>query len=919
MEDSFAYPAAPAPMPEFDGAAFLLFAGRDPAGVLDAEGRLIAANAAWNARLGLEPRQLTGQCLHDHVHPEDRRTLAAALDNRAAATARCRIRAAGGAWHRVDLRLAPGGTNGRRAVLAQDLGADTRVGRWRDRLEAVAESIENGIVLLDPDGRVDWANPGFERLSGLRSEDIVGRNAFDVPALSPEHAALLAEINDALCARRQIRREVCKSRPDGSTYLVDVVIKPLRDLNGVLTGFLAVETDITELRAEADRRAEAERTARRMGDELKATLDAIPDLLFEMDLEGRFHEARDGISSHLEMPEEWYLGRHVSEALPPESAARIMEALQRTLEDTRAGRAGLSEPFDLADEDRWWSVCVALKGGAAEAESPDPRFVVIARDVTIRIAREAELTRALAERDAAQQRLDDIARVSSDWFWEIDAEYRFTYISNARIPVLGRPSHHALGRTREELAGRNADPATLARLAELRAIFDRRASFRDFVYAAPGRDGEPVHVRITGAPVFDAEGRFAGYRGSGSDVTALQNALQAAETANTAKSQFLATMSHEIRTPLNGIVGMADLLQDRADLPADARASLAVIRDSGEELTRILNDILDFSRIEAGQLRLEPAPFSPADLARKIDSLHRLPATGKGLSFRVALNGPEAGPRRGDSHRLLQVLHNLVGNAVKFTEAGSVDVTLDCHDPARLRVTVSDSGIGLDPALHERVFEDFVQADASIARRYGGTGLGLAITRRLVALMQGEVAIHSRPGVGTTVRLNLPMEVLTEGPAPRPGAGRTAPGAPSLPPGLRVLAADDNATNRLLVRMMLDRLGVDSVIVDGGTAAVAAAAGAGPDGFDLMLIDIAMPDMDGTAALAAIRAEAAAAGRIACPAIAVTANVMAHQVAAYLAAGFAGHVAKPVRLEALAAAMVAALDGATVAADPAEG
>ena len=788
-----------------------------------------------------------------------------------------------------------------RAEGSCDCAAHSPAPPWTERLAAVVNTIENGIILLSPDGRIDWVNPGFERLSGLSAADLIGLNAADFPAQSPSHAAVQAEVGAAMAARQPIRRTVEKGRPDGSRYWVDVSVKPLEAEDGTPGGFLVVETDITELHLESERRAEAERTARRVGNELQATLEAIPDLLFEIGLDGRYHEARNGISSRLEFAADWYPGRHLRESLPPASVDQLIGAMHQMLDDIRAGRGGNSEPFDLADTNRWWSVCLALKGGPEAVDSPDPRFVVIARDVTPRIQREAELGRALAERDAAQQRLDDIARVSSDWFWEIDSDYRFTYVTWHVLSKLRGKETDAIGRTREEVFGADDQPELKARLAELRAILDRHEPFSDFVYSVLTPTGEQAHIRLTGAPVFDAEGRFAGYRGSGSDVTVLQEALQAAEAANAAKSQFLAMMSHEIRTPLNGIVGMADLLRERADLPADARASLAVIRDSGEELTRILNDILDFSRIEAGKLRLEPKPFAPADIARQIDSLHRLRAAGKRLAFAVTREGPWDLRRLGDGHRLLQVLHNLVSNAVKFTEVGAVRVTLDCHDPDRLRVVVEDTGIGLSPDLRERVMDDFVQADASIARRYGGTGLGLAITRRLVALMQGRLSLDSTPGVGTRVEVTLPMPRVTPTPVP---ASAQRDGAAVLPEGLRVLVADDNATNRLLLGMMLDRLGVDAHIVDGGHAAVEAARA---EPFALMLIDISMPDMDGTAALAAIRAEAAAEGRALCPAIAVTANAMAHQIVSYLDIGFAAHVAKPVRMDVLARTMAAAL------------
>ncbi|MFN4130655.1 MAG: ATP-binding protein, partial [Paracoccaceae bacterium] len=388
----------------------------------------------------------------------------------------------------------------------------------------------------------------------------------------------------------------------------------------------------------------------------------------------------------------------------------------------------------------------------------------------------------------------------------------------------------------------------------------------------------------------------------------LRAAIDRSEAASRAKSQFLANMSHELRTPLNGVLGMAELLAGGALDPAQ-RDMLGAIRESGAHLLSVVNDLLDLAKIESGNLALESAPLSLRDLATRIEAMHGLAARGKQVALNVTL-GPGADRlRMGDAKRVLQVLHNLVGNAVKFTETGAVDVTLgeDGADSDRLVIGVADTGIGMTDDQTARVFEEFTQGDESITRRFGGTGLGLPIVRRLVALMEGEITLVSVHGRGTTVTVTLPM--------PRVAAaqGQTkakAEGGPDAPPahdqlcGLRALLADDNPTNRLIMRAMLNRLGISVTLVCDGDEAVEMWS---PGRFDLVLLDISMPRKDGLTALAEMRQKAGSAGLP--PVLAVTANAMAQHLQEYRAAGFAEVVTKPVTLQALATAIARSRSG----------
>lgn len=512
------------------------------------------------------------------------------------------------------------------------------------------------------------------------------------------------------------------------------------------------------------------------------------------------------------------------------------------------------------------------------------------------IKAKAELERALAQRATAEQRFIDIAAVSDGWFWEQDAELRFSFLSQPEyFEKIGVPPSNIMGKTREEWLELYPDVRASADWEQVLAALRERRAFRDFVYRAPDApDGEERWFRISGAPVFDAAGAFLGYRGVGSDVTQLYLAKARAEEASRTKSMFLANMSHEIRTPLNGVLGMAEVLESSLTNPEHKRM-IGTIRRSGETLLNILNDILDMSKIEAGKLELEAVPFSPMELAERVEDLHNLRAEEKGLDFEVLVSSGAEGTRVGDPFRVQQVLHNLVSNAIKFTDHGAVTVKVSGRRGSPLTLEVSDSGIGMTPDQIARLHEEFTQADSSVTRRFGGTGLGMAITRNLVQKMGGEITVHSETGAGTTIRVTLPLPETDVQPAS--GRGVVTAQAETRLDGLRILAADDNGTNRSVLELMLMRCGAEvTTVCDGLQAVQAFEAGK----FDAILLDIAMPVMDGKAALHEIRQKEAALNLPPVPIIAVTANAMQHQIVEYLIWGFDSCVSKPITMSEVA-------------------
>ncbi len=527
--------------------------------------------------------------------------------------------------------------------------------------------------------------------------------------------------------------------------------------------------------------------------------------------------------------------------------------------------------------------------------------------VLVRREKDLEVRQAQAALAAERAFLASILATSALGLVVIDDLGQIQFVNKAAAEVLGVPV--------EAFAGRRHDDPAWAYTRLDGTPFAPGETPYDIVIAT-GRDAPPEiftlilpsgtrHFAVHAAPVSGAARARVVY--AMVDVTeqvqaerAREDALAEAERANAAKSNFLAKMSHEMRTPLNGVLGVAQVLE-RLITDPDQRRMVKVMHDSGALLLSIINDLLDMSKIEADLLELELVPFVPADLAQRVDSVHTLRASEKRLSFSVVVAGDGNSARLGDPHRLLQILHNVISNAVKFTEAGSVNVTLDCTLDDRISLTVRDTGIGMTEAQRTQVFEEFGQADSSIARRFGGTGLGMPIVRRLVEMMDGTIDLQTEAGVGTLVSIDLPLP-LTDASDPAPSV--PAADWPNMQ-GLRVLAADDNRTNRMILGAMMGQMGIAAVLVPDGAEALRLYE---REVFDLVILDISMPDLDGVSVLNQIRTREAQRNRPTAPdtrlpVVAFTANAMSHQVASYLGAGFDDCLTKPLQIDRLTAAL----------------
>lgn len=375
----------------------------------------------------------------------------------------------------------------------------------------------------------------------------------------------------------------------------------------------------------------------------------------------------------------------------------------------------------------------------------------------------------------------------------------------------------------------------------------------------------------------------------------LQAAAEAAKAAEEAKGRFLAAMSHEIRTPLNGILGLVDALQ-RQDLAPHARDLLNIVAESGRSLQVILNDVLDFSKMESGAIEFECTAFSLRELLERSAALYQDEAARKGLLLRVCLARVADVCVLGDPTRMRQVVDNLISNAIKFTDRGKISVIARAQadgDRLNISILVSDTGIGMDEEQIARLFKPFSQGDSSITRRFGGTGLGLTLSLGLARRMGGDITVRSQRGQGSTFRFFVSLPVVNELEGAQPGAALSPP-----PPGLRVLAADDHPINRLVLKTLLEQFEIKARFAENGAQAIEAAE---EEPFDILLLDLHMPELDGYQTIRRVRAGEGPNART--PAVALSADAMESTIEGCFAAGFDAHCAKPIDAARLFAAI----------------
>ena len=576
--------------------------------------------------------------------------------------------------------------------------------------------------------------------------------------------------------------------------------------------------------------------------------------------------------------------------------------------DPMGFRITLRSPQDILvlGTPSWWTATRTLSvlGLATLAGLLSLVWVYVLRR---RVLQQTEIIRLRLESEAAlEQRLQYVVRATNDAIWEEDLATHRVWRGGQFFAIFGYPPGE-VGATAAWWSSQIHPEDRERVLASVQSVIECGGSLWSSEYRLRRGDGSYAYVFDRGYVVRDGAGKALRLTGAMMDLTdrkrnekELQAAKEAAEAANRAKSEFLANMSHEIRTPMNGILGMTELALD-TELTLQQREHLVMVKASAESLLNIINDILDFSKIEAGKLDLQALEFHARDTVESTLSFLAPRAHEKGLELEGHVEPTVPQTLLGDPGRLRQILLNLTGNAIKFTERGKVIIRLDREAAdgifVVLHVTVKDTGIGIPADKQTAIFDAFTQVDGSTARSYGGTGLGLTISKRLVEMMGGRIWVESAPGQGSTFHFTVKL-MGGETVQPSQVASADRKGL-STPMGenrkLRVMLVEDNAVNQTLAVRLLEKHGHRVTAVGDGRKALATL---GQDKFDLVLMDVQMPEMDGFEATAAIREkEQCAGGHL--PIIAMTAHAMMGDRQQCLSAGMDGYVSKPIRIQEL--------------------
>ncbi|MDQ0443372.1 CHASE domain-containing protein [Methylobacterium persicinum] len=764
------------------------------------------------------------------------------------------------------------------------------------RVAALVASAQDAIVGKTLDGVVTDFNPAAERLFGIPASAALGRRAAEL--MIPEHR--WAE--ERWCLARAALGEPTppnaswRRRADGSEFPVQVSVAPIRSEGGRVTGVATVIRDATDQVAVEERIRALNATLEGQVAERTAALQASSALQRAVVANAGYSVIAtdlDGTVTLFNPAAEHLLGYTASEVVgrmslatfhDPDEVARRAEALSveigRPVEPgievfctrPRQGRPETGEWTYITKGGERLPVLLSL-GLLRRDDGQDLGYLGIATDLSERYRHQAEMRAAEA----------------GTWSYAVTTGRVLLSAECARQHGLpDREVEIDLKRDWRPLAHPDDVPHVLDGLAQ--AIAQGGSYTTEF--RVPRPDGGIRWINARGRVETDAAGRKVRVIGLTLDTTArkeaeiaLSEAKAEAERANRAKTDFLAAMSHEIRTPLNAVIGFTDLMLSSGRLDPDTRRQANLVRSSGAALLTVVNDILAFSQVEAGAVELVERPFGLHMLLDNCVAIVRGSAEAKGLDLRMQID--PALPRwiLGDESRLRQVLLNLLNNAVKFTAAGSVTLDIapvNCPSGADLRVQVIDTGIGIAADKLDRLFRRFSQVDGSIQREYGGTGLGLAICRHLVGLMGGTIQVSSEAGAGSTFTVALPLR-----PTVPDEDGREAP-LPRVTRHAHILLVDDFAVNRELAKAVLAVAGHSvEIAVDGESAVRAVEQGS----FDLVLMDVQMPGMDGMEATRLIRALPGPVAHV--PVLAMTANVLPEQVAAYRAAGMDGHVGKP--------------------------
>ncbi|MES2089093.1 MAG: PAS domain S-box protein [Pseudomonadota bacterium] len=761
------------------------------------------------------------------------------------------------------------------------------------KFEALVEQSLAGIYILQGD-RFSYVNPEFARIHGYDNPAQIINQVPAADLVMAHDRDRMGQMTQAQLSTigQEIRINVTGLRRDGSAVELEVHGRSLQTATG--PAVIGLVLDVTQ--------------QRRSEQLLRAVVEGTTDAVFVKDRDGRYLMANRACANILGIPAEQIIGQDDRTLFQAEAGDQI-KALDRAIMD--GGKPSThEEQFPLRNGDT--RTFLVTKGPMFDANGLVTGLFGISRDISDIMSAQT----ALRDKQALLDRMSALAKVGG---WSLDVatmEGTRTHEA-ARIldldPLI--PESMRLTDAMRFFVGEHRDRLSQA----IQQVIEKGESYALELELISAK-GMRKWVRSQGEPIWE-DGRVVRVEGAIQDISEVQQArlaLQAhqerleqtvqertveletarqeAERLMRIKSEFLANMSHEIRTPLNGVLGLAQIGQREHD--ASARRLFAQILDSGHLLLGIINDILDFSKIEAGKLNVESLSVNLQALLTRATAQVQERAQAKGIELTVQVSDELPATCLSDPLRLEQILLNLLSNAVKFTTKGHVTVSAFARE-GRLVLAVVDTGIGMNAQQLGALFRPFEQADGSTTRQYGGTGLGLSITKRLVELLGGEILAHSQPGLGARFEVVLPLladqpanhPALPEGPLAVASAPirEPAPGAPGRLEGLRVLAAEDNPVNQIVLREFLTMEGALITMVDTGLAAVDCVTQQGGDAFDIVLMDIQMPLMDGYEATRHIIAIAPHL-----PVIGQTAHAMSEEHVKCLASGMVDLVVKPI-------------------------